>query len=312
MHSVKLYSFRILKEKGSRVSKVLGDLGVPGNSKITAADILNNYFNAKISFPIHANVGNSIVFIESKNDIKISKGNELIYGYINSGSHGESSEIRDSQLLNKKFKSLPSDITLKLRYFMAYLPSSLEEGLVAIHCHDNTNVSRALFDGIIGYFKSLYNLEVRINPLHHRSIPNYILDADVSKITAVGYKTPSDVADSFNTSKTNIKTDMVIKPSLGVIGKLRDLKNKKISTVFEVLANDSKEIKVTLKIGNRDIVYSYASLIKKGVSIELDDSVLNINAQTGLPSLKELHDEVVSISNQFLLEIHSGNQGVII
>jgi len=310
MHSIKLYSFRILEAKGSRKSKTLGNLGL--TNKKTAANIFEGYLNSKIATPVYSNTGNSIIFIENSNKLNFSKGNELFYGYINSGSHGESSEIRDSNLVNKKFNTLPSDVTLKLRYFMVYLPSSLEEGIIAIHCHDNTDLSRALFDSAIDYFKSLYSLEVRINPLHHKKIPNYILDAGVSKITAISYKTPSDISNSFNTAKTNIKTDIVIKPTSGILGKLKDLKNKSISDVFEVLSDDSKEVKVTLKIGNRDIVYSYSSLIKKGINIELEDGSLNIDKKTGLPNLNDLHNEVVDISNEFLLEIHGRNKGVTI
>ncbi|HBB8592449.1 TPA: hypothetical protein J4O81_000755, partial [Escherichia coli] len=69
-------------------------------------------------------------------------------------------------------------------------------------------------------------------------------------------------------------------------------------------------IKVSLQLGNRTVIFNYDTILRKGISAELDDNDLNINASTGIPDLKALHDTVKIIANDILSELHSGNGGL--
>lgn len=308
MHSVNFYSFRILTHKGSRQSKKLGTLGL--SNKKTAYKILEEYLTLHKFSPIEYGVSKTKISLEEHKKITFNNTKGLIHGYIKVGKYGESSEIKDIKLKTTQYTTKVDDITLRERYVLIYLPDSLEEGIIAFHSSDNVSAKGTISDALVEYFKKKYQLEARINPLCHKKIPQYILDSEVKQIRALGYEAPSDIADSFGTNKTNVKTDLIIKYNQGYMGSFRDLQSKKISNVIEVVEDKCEEIKITLQLGSRTVVFKYDTIIKKGISVELDDSTLKIDASTGIPELKALHDTVRSLTNDILLEIHSGNNGV--
>ncbi|MBN5182432.1 hypothetical protein [Serratia marcescens] len=308
MHSVNFYSFRILTHKGSRKSKKLGMLGL--SNKKTAYEILEEYLKLHKFSPIEYGVSKTKISLEEHKKITFNNAKGLVFGYIKVGKYGESSEIKDIKLKTTQYMTKVDDVTLRERYILIYLPDPLEEGIIAFHSSDNVSAKGTISDALVEYFKKQYQLEARINPLCHKKIPQYILDSEVKQIRALGYEAPSDIADSFGTNKTNVKTDLVIKYNQGYMGSFRDLQSKKISNVIEIVEDKCEEIKVALQLGKRTVVFKYDTIIKKGISVELDDSTLKIDASTGIPELKALHDMVRSLTNDILLEIHSGNKGV--
>ncbi|MFB1708022.1 hypothetical protein ACEY8E_16230, partial [Salmonella enterica subsp. enterica] len=203
-------------------------------------------------------------------------------------------------------------VTLKERYILIYLPDNLEEGIIAFHSCDNISARGVLSDSITEYLKKQFQLEARINPLHHKKIPQYILNSELKQIKAQGYKAPEDIADSFGKNKTNIKTDLIIKANDGIFGSFRDLRNKNIGNIIEIIEDKCDAIKVSLQLGSRTVVFNYDTILKKGISAELDDNDLKIDPLTGIPDLTALHDTIKNLSNDILEELHCGNKGVII
>ncbi len=209
MHSVNFYSFRILTHKGSRQSKKLGTLGL--SNKKTAYKILEEYLILHKSNPIEYGVSKTKISLEGHKKITFDNAKGLVHGYIKVGKYGESSEIKDIKLKTTQYTTKIDDVTLRERYVLIYLPDPLEEGIIAFHSSDNVSAKGTISDALVEYFKKQYQLEARINPLCHKKIPQYILDSEVKQIRALGYEAPSDIADSFGTNKTNVKTDLVIK-----------------------------------------------------------------------------------------------------
>lgn len=310
MHNVSFYSFRILVKKGSRYSKALGNLGLSNNK--TAFEILEEFLtNYKIT-PIEDSATKTKISLEQHNKLTFDSNKGLVHGFIKVGKYGETHEIKDTQLSQTHYTTKVDDVILRERYILIYLPNALEEGIIAFHTSDSSSAKSAFTDFLVEHFITKYQLEARVNPLCHRSIPQHILDSEVKQIKAVGYKPPTDIADSFGSNKTNVKTDLVIKYNEGMMGSFRDLRDKKLSNVIEIVEDKCDEVKVSLLLGNRTIVFSYDSILKKGISVELDDNDIKIDPTTGIPDLTALDDTVKVITNDLLLEIHSGNMGVII
>ncbi|UYP73485.1 hypothetical protein [Pantoea dispersa] len=310
MHSVSFYSFRILTKKGSRHSKVLGDLGLSNNK--TAFEILNDFLNIYKNTPIEYVSAKTKVSLEQHSKLTLDISKCLAHGYIKVGKYGESHEIKDTQLSQIRYTTKVDDVTLRERYVLIYLPNALQEGIIAFHGSDNISARSAFTEFLLDYFVTKYQLEARVSPLCHKSIPQHILDSEVKQIKAVGYKPPTDIANSFGRNKTNVKTDLVIKYNEGVMGSFRDLRDKRLSNVIEIVEDKCDEVKVSLQLGNRTIVFSYDSILRKGISVELDDTDIKIDPATGIPDLVALHDTVKIVTNDILLEIHSGNPGVTI
>lgn len=310
MHSVSFYSFRILTKKGSRHSKELGKLGLSNNK--TAFEIFNEFINIYKISPLEYTQAKTKVSLEQHSKLTLDKNKCLVHGYIKVGKYGESHEIKNKQLSQTHYTTKVDDVTLRERYILIYLPDALQEGIIAFHGNDSTSAKSALTDFLLDYFLTKYQLEARINPLCHKSIPQHILDSEVKQIKAVGYKPPVDIANSFGSSKTNVKTDLIIKYNEGLMGSFRDLRDKRLSNVIEIVEDKCDEVKVSLLLGNRTIIFSYNSILKKGISVELDDADIKIDPLTGIPDLVALHDTIKSVTNDILLEIHSGNTGVTI
>ena len=310
MHSVSFYSFRILTKKGSRNSKPLGALGLSTNK--TAFDILADFLNNYKVSPIELSSAKTKISLEQHAKLTFDINKCLVHGYIKVGKYGESHEIKDTQLATTQYTTKVDDVTLRERYLLIYLPDSLEECIIAFHSSDNTSAKSVFTEFLLDYFLTKYQLESRLNPLCNKNIPQHILDSEVKQIKAVGYKPPTDIADSFGRNRTNVKTDLVIKFNEGMMGSFRDLREKRLSNVVEIVEDRCDEVKVSLMLGNRTIVFSYDSILKKGISVELDDADINIDANTGIPDLTALHDTIKIVTNDILSEIHSGNAGVTI
>ncbi|MFB1998571.1 hypothetical protein ACEY9M_02805 [Salmonella enterica subsp. enterica] len=310
MHSVNFYSFRVLTHKGSRASKKLNDLGL--SNKKTAYELFVDYFTLYKNTPIEFGVSKTKISLEQHTKLHFDNTKKIIYGYIKVGKYGESSEIKDVKLKKVHYRTTAFDVTLKERYILIYLPDNLEEGIIAFHSCDNISARGVLSDSITEYLKKQFQLEARINPLHHKKIPQYILNSELKQIKAQGYKAPEDIADSFGKNKTNIKTDLIIKANDGIFGSFRDLRNKNIGNIIEIIEDKCDAIKVSLQLGSRTVVFNYDTILKKGISAELDDNDLKIDPLTGIPDLTALHDTIKNLSNDILEELHCGNKGVII
>ncbi|EJO0198486.1 hypothetical protein NQT58_002828 [Escherichia coli] len=308
MHSVNFYSFRVLTHKGSRTSKRLNNLGL--SDKKTAYELFVEYFNSYKNTPIEFGLSKTKVSLEQHTSLTFDAQNQVIYGYVKVGKYGESSEIKDDKLTKIRYTTTINDVTLKQRYILIFLPDNLEEGIIAFHANDNISARSTLSDALLDHLKTKYKLETRINPLCHKKIPQHILDSELKQIKAQGYKAPKDITDSFGNNKTNIKTDLVIKANQGVFGSFKDLKDKKLGNIIEIIEDKCDAIKVSLQLGNRTVIFNYDTILRKGISAELDDNDLNINASTGIPDLKALHDTVKIIANDILSELHSGNGGL--
>ncbi|EIG7796899.1 hypothetical protein HV276_09565 [Escherichia marmotae] len=308
MHSISFFSFRILTHKGSRTSKKLNDLGL--SNKKTAYELLVDYFNLYKNSPIEFGVSKTKISLEQNEKLTFDDNKKTIHGYIKVGKYGESSEIKDITLEKIHYRTTVHDVTLKERYILIYLPDELEEGIIVFHSSDNVSARSILSDAIVEYFKKQFNLEARINPLCHKEIPKYILDSELKQIRAQGYNALDDITDSFGCNKTNIKTDLLIKVNEGMMGSFRDLRSKKLGNIIEIIEDKCDAIKVSLQIGNRTVVYNYNTILKKGISAELDDNDLKINPATGIPDLEALHDSIKDIANDILSELHNGNEGV--
>ncbi|OQM39132.1 hypothetical protein [Citrobacter braakii] len=310
MHSVNFYSFRVLTHKGSRTSKKLNELGLSNNK--TAYELLVDYFALYKNTPIEFGVSKTKISLEQHTKLHFDNTKKIIYGYIKVGKYGESSEIKDVKLKKVHYRTTAYDVTLKERYILIYLPDNLDEGIIAFHSSDNISARGVLSDSITEHLKKQFQLEARINPLCHKNIPQYILNSELKQIKAQGYKAPSDITNSFSQNKTNIKTDLIIKANNGIFGSFRDLRNKNIGNIIEIIEDKCDVIKISLQLGSRTVVFNYDTILKKGISAELDDNDLKINPLTGIPELTALHDAIKALSNDILLELHSGNKGVTI
>ncbi|HHR6138775.1 hypothetical protein IR150_08280 [Providencia alcalifaciens] len=308
MHNVNFYSFRVLTKKGSSKSFRLGDLKIQPD--ISAYKIIKDYFNNYKNKPIEYGVSKTIASLDNHAQLFFDDKKRLIYGYAKVGRYGEQADIKDKKLKNTKYTTKIDDVIFMKRYVLIYLPDNIDEGLVAIHSNNNINARGILFDSIQLFMKKKYNLEVRLNPLQHKKIPDSILDAELKEIKAIGFKPHLDITDAKGKKSTHIETDLIFKNTGGIFGNLRKIMNKRVGNIMEVLEKESDDIKIKLKLGSRDIVFNYQSILKKGISIELDDSKLNVNISTGIPDLSYLHKEVKDIANEILLEIHSGQKGI--
>ncbi|EAO0580641.1 hypothetical protein EWQ45_23630, partial [Salmonella enterica] len=170
-----------------------------------------DYFTLYKNTPIEFGVSKTKISLEQHTKLHFDNTKKIIYGYIKVGKYGESSEIKDVKLKKVHYRTTAYDVTLKERYILIYLPDNLEEGIIAFHSCDNISARGVLSDSITEYLKKQFQLEARINPLHHKKIPQYILNSELKQIKAQGYKAPEDIADSFGKNKTNIKTDLIIK-----------------------------------------------------------------------------------------------------
>lgn len=312
MHTVKFFSFRVLTKKGSKHSFNLNAIPTGSGNNIDAYSIVKGFFTKNANSPIEAVLAKSVAYLDGNKDIKFDDIKKLIYGYVEVGSFGESSAVRERQSNKKLLNTLADNTIAKKRYVMIYLPDGVDEGVIAYHSTKSTQASTVLSDRILEEFKSL-GLEARISPLVHKQVPRYILDAELTEIKAVGFKPHLDITDAKTSKKTHLEGDFTISNGGSVLlGKFRDLGSKKYNDVIEVVSEASDQVKVKLKIGSRSVTYNYDSIIRKGISIELDKDNLNIDTSTGIPNLSDIHATIVAITNDILKEVHNNNSGVLI
>ncbi|HBV1764324.1 TPA: hypothetical protein MDQ38_005486, partial [Klebsiella pneumoniae] len=80
--------------------------------------------------------------------------------------------------------------------------------------------------------------------------------------------------------------------------------NKSQNKLIDILEPDSDKIKITAQVNGKDKIYELRNILAKGVSITLDDTILNIDPITNEPNLNDLHNAIKEEINDFLSDIY--------
>ncbi len=305
MHSVFFYSFRVLEKKGSHKSYKLGEL--KNNNSLKAYDIIKNYITANYNVAMESQHSKTVVSIDSLN---FDDNKKLIYGYVNVGKYGEQYSVRHKSLSTpKKFTVTVDDVPEKLRYVMLYLPDALDEGIIAIHSSERISPRGVFFERIVEHIKAApLSLESRFKPLMHKNIPQYILDSQISEIKAIGFKPYKDLADAVKNASTHVQTEYTIRNNASHLGKVRDyIGTGKHKEIVEILSDNSDKVKFKAEVNGREVIYNIYDILGKGIGMLLDETQLNIDVLTGIPSLTALHDQVRIHTNDIISSIHKDN-----
>lgn len=305
MHSVHMSSFKVLLKARARNSFTLGALN--NDSNINAYEITKQILNNKLDIPLEDPDTKLIVSIPT-GSLTFDDTKRIIYGYVNAGRYGENYTVRQKFLSSPNHKKINHDeVTEKKRYIFIYLPDSLDTGIVAFHdtarLNARTPIKRIIEDGFKAYNPSL---EARVRPLLHQNIPQGIKNSPVTEIKAVGYKVSKDTADTMRLIGNRMTADFVIKNkgySMGIVSDYLG-KNKSQNKLIDILEPDSDKIKITAQVNGKDKIYELRNILAKGVSITLDDTILNIDPITNEPNLNDLHNAIKEEINDFLSDIY--------
>ncbi|HHW8957209.1 hypothetical protein LLY23_07795 [Morganella morganii] len=304
-------AFRVLTKARARKAFKLGELN--NDQAIKAYDIVKNIINSNLNTPLEDVDTKLIVSIPTGN-LTFDDHKRIIYGYVNAGRYGENYTVRQKLLASTNHKRVTHDeVTEKKRYVFMYLPDSLDTGIIAFHETSRLN-ARTPIKKIIesGFDSNIPSFQARVRPLLHQSIPNGIKNAEVLEIKAVGYKVPKDIADAMRLIGNRTTADVVIKNKGYSMGTVSDYLGKNISqnNLLDIIEPDSEKIKITAQVNGKNKIYELRDIIAKGISITLDDTILNINPLTQEPDSQALHNAIKAEINDYLAEIYGSGYSI--
>ncbi|WP_312740592.1 hypothetical protein [Cedecea neteri] len=295
----------------ARTAFKLGELN--NNQTIKAYDIVKNILNSNLNTPLEDIDTKLIVSIPTGN-LTFDDNKRIIYGYVNAGRYGENYTVRQKLLASTNHKQVAHDeVTEKKRYVFMYLPDSLDTGIIAFHETSRLNARTPIKKIIeLGFASNTPSFQARINALLHQNIPQGIKNAEVLEIKAVGYKVAKDTADVMRLIGNRTTADIVIKNKGYSMGKVSDFLGKKTSqnNLLDIIEPKSEKIKITAQVNGKNKIYELRDIIAKGVSITLDDGVLNINSLTQEPDPQALHDAIKEEINDYLSDIYGGGYNI--
>ncbi|MCG8708799.1 hypothetical protein JHU04_002023 [Brenneria sp. 4F2] len=305
MHSVHMSSFRVLTKARSRTSFKLGELN--NDQSLNAYEIIKNIINRNTKTPLE-DINAKLIVSISPGKLKFDDSKRIIYGYVNAGRYGENYTVRQKALSSTNHKKVNNDeVTEKRRYVFMYLPDSLDTGIIAFHDSSRLNaripIKKIIEDGFRAHTPTL---EARVRSLLHEQIPQGIKDSPVMEIKAVGYKVSKDAADAMRLIGNRTTADFIIKNKGYSMGKVSDFlgKSKSQNKIIEIIEPDSEKIKITAQVNGKNKIYELRNIIAKGVSITIDDAVLNIDPLTNEPDEQALHNAIKKEINDYLLAIY--------
>ncbi len=96
------------------------------------------------------------------------------------------------------------------------------------------------------------------------------------------------------------------------MGTVSDYLGKNISqnNLLDIIEPDSEKIKITAQVNGKNKIYELRDIIAKGISITLDDTILNINPLTQEPDSQALHNAIKAEINDYLAEIYGSGYSI--
>lgn len=184
-----------------------------------------------------------------------------IYGVIESGIYGISSNLRDVETDSITYKKKKSEADVLPFYFLAYIPEDTDEGILLFQRTGKHGI-RSKFGGFIDrYFSDRHKgFNIEINALIQEEIIKKILySGTIKKLRCVKYQAPVDGFDGLDEGHEEVPYDMEI-----VLSGSRIPVMKKIKNFFE------SKTSVRSLIELRDFDFSYDTV---KVEVEVDGSL---------------------------------------
>ena len=298
-------SFRVLTKKRARTSYKLGELN--DDPTLCAYKIIKDILIKNTGKPLDNPDTKLIVSIPNGN-LTFDDKKRVIYGFVNAGRYGETYTVRDKRLTTTSPKKINHDeVTEKKRFIFMYIPDSLDTGIIAFHESDRLS-ARTPMKMLIesGFLSHAPSLEARVMALLHEKIPKYVKESDVTEIKAVGYKVDQATEDAIRLLGNRTTAEFVIRNKGYSMGKVSDYLNKSKSQngLLDLIEPNSEKIKITAQVNGKPKVYELDNILAKGIAINIDDSLLDLDPITKEPSDKKLLEIMRSEVNDYIGAIY--------
>ena len=189
--SLACYTIRVV-DKRTRDFKLLGQISSSHDLITVFIEYLNNLRE------VYAVYDEQQIM---RHILHYNKNGWTVNGIIETGEYGFSTNLLNVNDKSVSYERDRNDAEMMPFYFLAYLPSTHDEGIILLQRRSNIGVRTVFFNDFKYYVEQSYpDTSIDINNLVPRQlIENYLRDGRLTSMRLIQFKLPSDVVDALDT-----------------------------------------------------------------------------------------------------------------
>jgi len=253
------YTVRIEK-KQSKPNK--NDNHPPDYKKLNCFNDFDDFYSILISFLKHLHTNNTNNAL--KTYMKPTKGHSkerYVFGIIESGNYGISSNIRDIETDSVNYKKTKNDADVLPFYFLFYIPKERNEGVLILQRTGRFGIKTSLGNSLSKYFSEKYiGYSLEINSLIQDDLIRKLLnEGTIKRLRCVKYRAPTDAFDGLDEGHQEVPFNMEVVLSANKIP---------FSSRIKSFFDSERSVKSLIEI--RDFEFAYDTV---KLDVEVDGSI---------------------------------------
>lgn len=236
---------------------------------------------------------------------KVEKNSNYVYGQIEYGTYGYSSEIKQIRTGQITHSKTIEEVDMVPLFFQAYVPNDAFKALIALEKFKTYGCKTILEDDINNFFAERdYKIKLTLHPiLPEKVAKKYFQDGIITKMRLVKHTIPKDISDMYKSEYENgvfgtFEYVMTPKKNKGLPFKknINKFLNNSLGLhhIVEIAGIDYDDIKVELDIGGKKRTISLNNIAKLTGDIDISNEVeFEINGHPKYSSIMNISREIL-------------------
>ena len=240
----------------------------------------------------------------------------LVNGIVETGEYGYNADLIDVDTATVSYQRTGTDAEMMPFYFLAHLPSHLDEGVILLQRRSNFGIRTTFLKDFAEYFeKSNQGVKVVVNPLVPPHLVNeYLQNGRLTKIRLIRYGLPSDLADAYDAGghvENEGTAEIVFLPRRGwglpLMNRIRDVLagKREIREMVELTDHKYDNVKVEIDVGGSKKTLDLSNVMKMRAYVDITSAV-SIK-DDGHPEFSSIDTEAQALLNSLLSELGTGS-----
>ena len=239
-----------------------------------------------------------------------------VNGIVETGEYGYTADLFNVDTETVSYQRVGSDAEMMPFYFLAHLPSHLDEGVILLQRRSNHGIRTVLLKDFAKYVeKSNQRVRVVANPLLPPQFVNeYLQNGRLTKIRFIQYSLPSDLADAYDAGghvETEGTAEMVFLSKRGqglpLMNRIRAVLDGKrqIKEMVELPDYDYDNVKVEIDVRGSKKTLDLSDVMKMRAYVDITSDVRI--GDDGHPEFASIDTIAQGLMNSLLAQIGTGS-----
>ena len=242
-----------------------------------------------------------------------------VNGIVETGEYGYTADLIDVNTETVSYRRRGTDAEMMPFYFLAHLPSHLDEGVILLQRRSNIGIRTVFLEDFARYFEeSSQGVKVVVNPLvPQQLIDEYLKNGRLTKMRFIRYSLPTDLADAYDKGghvENEGTAEIVFMPRRGqglpFLEKIGEAiaGNLEIKEIYELTDYEYENVKVEIDVRGSKKTLDLSDVMKMRAYVDITSDVrLNIDGHPDFNSIDNIAQDLLS---SLLADLGTGSRDV--